>query len=591
MAGRALDERGSRSGWAGVAAAALIVVFAAQAHVSAGRKSAILHETLYTYAGYQYLTRGDYRINLDSPPLLKQLAALPLLPLDLDPAVGPHDRVNPFVDRFFYENRVPADVLLARARLPFLALGLLLGIVIFRWTRELYGPAAGILALWLTAFNPALLGQAGFANHDFGLTCFSVATLYAAWRLAIRPTLPRALVTGIVLGLALATKFSGLLLIPTVMLLVLADAVVRPGEATGVRAAGRRVAWLAVVLVVAALTVWADYGFRVGAIRLDLYLKMFERVAPDGIITRLIRRLPPSVTLPAPLYVDGAVVQMLHGWIGHINYLFGEVSYRGWWYYYLVTFLYRVPIPLFIVALVRVATWRRAGRMQAWAEVWVLAYAVLTVVLFSLSRTQLGERYVLVVYPLAFVFLGGLWQPGQRAAAGAPDDRTMEPATGPGVRVAVGAALLSYAAGAWLIFPDHLTYFNVLAGGPDAGYRKIIEGVDLGQDAATLQRFVASRGIEEMKVSCFGCPAAKHLGTAFRPVGCKPRPGWIAVSVRHRVMPRPFLPAGCFDWLADHEPVARLGHSIHVFDIPGKTIGGAMPAAPGSVFAVPEAGR
>ncbi len=568
-------ERSPR--WVVGAAGVLLAVFTAQVHCSVRQKSPILHEPLYTYAGYQYLTRGAYRINFDSPPLLKQVAALPLLSLGLDPMVDPDDNVQKRAHRFVHDNRRSVEDIVGRARAPFLFFGVLLGIVVFRWATELYGTAAGLLALWLYAFNPALIGQCGFANHDFGLACLSVVSLYACWRLAGRPTVMRAVGTGTVLGCALVTKFSALLLLPTLVVLGLADALVRAGVGKRLRAVARRAALLAVVMVMAALVVWADYGFMTGAIDVEAYRQVLERLAPGGVLTRLAAHLPPTVTLPASPYLEGALLQTFHGWIGHINYLFGEVSSKGWWYYYLVTFLFRVPIPVFVIGILRAATWRMTDRAHVWSEIWLLAYAVLTIVLFSMSRTQLGERYVLVVYPLLFVFLSGL-------AASASGDLGRSAVKGTGTeapvlafglrrsRVVLAACVVLclawYAGAAWRTYPDYLTYFNPIAGGPDAGYRKIVEGVDLGQDAAELQRFVAARGISEMKVSCFGCPPPGDLGPAFRPLPCGPTAGWEAVSVRHLVMPGPLLRRGCFSWLADRDPVARIGHSIHVFSIP-----------------------
>lgn len=538
--------------WIIAGAGALLLVFVLQVHGSVRHKSAILHEPLYTYAGYRYLTRGDYGFNHDSPPLLKQMAALPLLPLGLDVADTSGERRSVLVTRFLYENRVAAAALLARARAPFLVLGILLGLVLFRWASLLYGAPAGLLALWLYAFNPALLGQGGFANHDFGLACLSVASLYAGWRLTESPTLSRALASGVVLGLTLLTKFSALLLVPTLVVLGLADVLVRGTKAKPLRALSRRAVLLAVVLTVAAFVVWADYGFGVGTIRVDQYRKAFETIAPGGTVSRLVAYLPPTVVLPASVYVEGAVAQMIHGWIGHINYLLGEVSSKGWWYYYLLTFLYRVPIPLFVLAALRLATWRAGTRERAWAEVWLLSYALLTTVLFSMSRTQLGQRYVLVVYPLAFVFMAGLAD-------------TSSGRRGRVLRPIAAVCLLWYAAISLRTYPDYLTYFNPVGGGPDAGYRKIVEGVDLGQDAEGLRRFVADESISEIGVSCFGCPPPRYLGPEFKPLGCQPTAGWVAVSVRQLVMPQPFRRPGCFAWLADREPVARIGHSIHVF--------------------------
>jgi len=531
----------------------LVLAFVAQAYLSVRQKSAILHEPLYAYAGYQYLTRDAYRVNFDSPPLLKQLAALPLLGQGLDAVAGPEERAHALAITFLYENRLPVAQLLARLRAPFLLLGVVLGLVVFLWARALYGTAGGLLALWLHTFSVALLGEAGFANHDFGLTALTVLTLYAAWRLRARPSVRGALGVGVVLGLTLVTKFSALLLVPALVAFGLADAVVGDAAVSRGHAVVRRAGLLAVMLAVAALVVWADYGFAVGIVRVDLYRQLLERISPGSVTGRLAAWLPPTLPLPGSLYVEGSLLQMIHGLVGHINYFLGEVSYTGWRSYYLVTLLYRTPLPLMALFVLRLSTWRPGARWRD--EVWLLAYGALTFVLFSLSRTQLGQRYVLVIFPLIFVFLGGLAARGWSA---------MRPA----LRAAVAVCLAWYAVDSLHAYPDYLTYFNPLAGGPDAGYRKIIEGVDLGQDAAGLERFVAAADIREMRVSCFGCPPPRYLGAAFKPLGCQPTTGWLAVSVRHLVMPQPFLPKGCFDWLSAHEPVARIGHSIHVFELP-----------------------
>jgi Dolichyl-phosphate-mannose-protein mannosyltransferase len=544
--------------WTIATAAALIALFTLLTWTSVRGKSAILHEHLYAWAGYRHLVLGDYAVTLESPPLLKQLAALPLLALHPDVGPPPPPNKDVSVDRFFYENRVPADVMLARARLPFLVLGVLLGAIVFRWAADLYGAYGGLLAVFLYALDPALLGQAGFANHDFGLACFTVVALWTLWRACVRPTAARTVVAGIAFGLALVTKFTALLLVPTALGLGLVDAAVRGGARAAVL--GRRALQIGAVLAVAALVVWADYGFRVGPIHLDAFRLVMERIEPDGAVTRLLARAPDRLTLPAPEFIEGAAAQMIHGRIGHVNYLFGQVSSDGWWYYFLVTILWRTPLALLVLLALRLVTWhpggRPRGRERLLAEAWVLVYAVLTFLLFSLSRTQLGERYVLVVYPLLFVFLGGLV-----AADG--------PVRGP-VRGAVLGLLLGwYAGGTLALHPDYLTYFNAVGGGPDRGWRAMVEGVDLGQDARGLQEFVAAHDVPEMKVSCFGCPPPARLGPRFRPLPCGPTTGWLAVSVRHLVMPEPFLPHGCFDWLEGRPPVARIGHSIWVWNVPG----------------------
>jgi hypothetical protein len=154
---------------------------------------------------------------------------------------------------------------------------------------------------------------------------------------------------------------------------------------------------------------------------------------------------------------------------------------------------------------------------------------------------------VIVVYPLLFVALGALARARGAAAA------------------AVGVCLAAYVGTSLAAYPDYLVFFNRLGG--EAGWKKVVEGVDLGQDARGLRRFVEERRIPAIKVSCFGCQPLASLGPAFQPLGCGPTTGWVAVSVRQLVMPEPFFPRGCFDWLAERRPVARIGGSIHVYDL------------------------
>jgi 4-amino-4-deoxy-L-arabinose transferase-like glycosyltransferase len=470
--------------------------------------------------------------------------------LDLEPGIEANFlTINPAVDTFIYENRIPGDALIDRARLPFLVLPVLLGAVVFAWAAELHGPWGGLLALALTVFNPALLGQAGFANHDFGLATFSVTALWALWRLCRAPSLGWTVAAGVALGLALASKYTAAMLVPTMLLLGLADVFVRSDGTPRGPALARRAGHLGAVVLIAGLVVWADYGFRVGPLPIDRFRFFLSHINPDGIVAKIAARLPDRPVVPAPDFVNGVAVQMIHGDTGHVNYLLGRVSASGWWYYYLLTFLWRVPLALFALVGLWLAT-RGDRPADAWATTWLLLYGVFTVLLFSASPTQLGERYVLVVYPLLFVVLGGLARRCGRAAG------------------AVGLCLAAYVATSLAAYPDYLTYFNRLAGGPDAGFRKVVEGVDLGQDARGLQRFVEARGIAAIKLSCFGCAPLRSLGPAFQPLGCAPTTGWLAVSIRQLVMPEPFLPRGCFDWLATRPPAARIGHSIWVWNVP-----------------------
>src|SRR5262249_2331703 len=139
-----------------------------------------------------------------------------------------------------------------------------------------------------------------------------------------------------------------------------------------------------------------------------------DHIAPNGLVARVAAHLPDRPVVPAPDFVIGMAIQMIHGDVGHVNYLEGQVSMQGWWYYYLLTFLCRVPLALFALVALWLVTLRR-GAPDVWATAWLLVNVAVPVLLFSLSPTQLGERYVIVVYPLLFVALAGLVRIGAPA--------------------------------------------------------------------------------------------------------------------------------------------------------------------------------
>src|SRR3989449_11667732 len=91
------------------------------------------------------------RFGFEHPPLIRDLAALPLLSLNLRPAASffktdIRGRLSEAAweagDAFIYEQPEAPDRILFLARLPMVALALLLGLLLHRWTQTLWGPRA-----------------------------------------------------------------------------------------------------------------------------------------------------------------------------------------------------------------------------------------------------------------------------------------------------------------------------------------------------------------------------------------------------------------------------------------------------------------
>ncbi|MBI2582803.1 glycosyltransferase family 39 protein, partial [Candidatus Azambacteria bacterium] len=192
---------------------------------SAKGDSATMDEVAHIPAGYSYLTQKDMRLNPEHPPLLKDLAAIPLLfqninfPSDFkawkDDINGQWD----FGFQFLYRSGNDADNIIFWARIPFILLTLLLGYFIFKWGKELFGPGPALLALGLYTFSPTFLAHGRLVTTDVGASFgFFIRVYYFVKALRV-PSTKHIITAGIALGIALLIKFSTFLLVPLLVFL------------------------------------------------------------------------------------------------------------------------------------------------------------------------------------------------------------------------------------------------------------------------------------------------------------------------------------------------------------------------------------
>src|SRR5262245_48311841 len=226
MAGRmTIDSRH----WAVRAAQVLLVTLAFTIPVIIMRdKSVTSDETAHLPAGYSYLTTRVVKLNPMHPPLVKELAALPLLALDpivpVDPAtLAKQDFPLTYQWEFgkHFLGGQDADRLLFWGRVPAVLLSVGLAVLVMLWAQRLWGPIAGLVALALYVFDPTITAHAQLVTTDVGMAFFGTLFLYLLRRYLDRPSWTRLIVAGLALGLALGAKFSGVVLVPIAAFLVL----------------------------------------------------------------------------------------------------------------------------------------------------------------------------------------------------------------------------------------------------------------------------------------------------------------------------------------------------------------------------------
>ena len=649
-----------------IAAVAIVtfVVFVAGNIATTGPSN---DETVHLVAGYTYLATGDYRLNPEHPPLLKKLAALPLLSMSVWPAklMAPGDGTasypmlreawamsftKPIAHWVFAHHllfslrddalrRVAADPLhvpttvkyerrdflndtgamFRRARIAMMLPGVLLALVIFVWSRELWGWWAAAFSVLLFCCDPNFIAHTGLVTTDVGVSLLMTTALYFFWRTSRKFTWLDATAFAIAFALAQVAKFSAVLMIP--MLLILA--VHRR----------KQLAQTAIVIALAAVTtvlaIWATYGFRFTAavdpalavqeeteVRKHLIDSQFEttdreptghpwilstlqETAATKIVAQQFPNIAPPFSAVRPLmrdvklplsakiilffnryhllpegYLNGIASVQLSS-ISRNVYLRGDYGVHGFASYFFWTTLYKVPIPILVALAIGVVLAFR-GRTSALPYLaWpIVIYLMVAVV----SAVNIGHRHILPIFPLLYIACGAIapvWRrwPRKRLIA----------------TVAIAIVLLIVPLVVVLTIPlapmwgHHLSYMNELAGGPIYGYQRLVDSnLDWGQDLPELAQWLDEHRVTEpVYLLYFGTADPKYYGIRHtngllgyfaeeeHPFDPAKPPKYIAISA-NTYNGFLFAPDSRFVWsqyLNEHaREVGRAGYSIYIFE-------------------------
>ncbi len=475
----------------------LVVLQAVLALTTVHRESLTWDEGDHMFAAYMMWKTADYGLNPEHPPLVKLLAAVPILgeTLWVPPLQGREFKQEAYLDgrEWLAHNDGGSGRMVFRMRASAELLALGLSLMVFFAARAWFGDLAGLVALVLVVFDPSVLANSALVTTDIGVSLFFLATVFAFWRYAIHPTWSRLLVAGVVTGLLLATKHSGILVAPMLFLLI-------GYEISFARREDRRLVALrllrgvAVMTVVSVVVLWAFYGFRYGArpAGLQLSTSLAKYASPlkpfsQGVVMGVARLhlLPES-------YLMGLVdVKRMAEF--YPTFLFGKVLPHGRWYYFPAVILIKSTLGLLgllVLAVVAVVTRRLKGQREL---VYALVPPVAYLAIAMASGMNIGSRHLLPMYTFLFAVAGA----GVAALSRVNRGWTVACA------VLVGAHVVS----SMLVFPAQMAYANEAWGGPDNLHNLLSDAsVDWAQQLLQVKRWQDRHPNEECWFAYFAYP-------------------------------------------------------------------------------------
>ena len=431
--------------------------------------------------------------------------------------------------------------------LPYFIIGTL---VVFFWTKRIFGAGSGLIAAAVFTQLPTILAHSAVATTDMALAVTFCWSLYAFTRWMQEPTLRHSAEFGVATGLAICAKFSTFVFFPACALPVLMMYFV-----AGKKEWGRLFRQVWVAALCAFLVTWAIYRFshaplaQVSAMPDRAAVKLFG--SHSG-MTSAVYAITAHVPVPAPEIIDG--LRVLHNQVqeGVRSYFFGHTKQGGWWYFFFVAMALKTPFAILVLAAIGsiVAVRRYWQDRGNWEVAVPLISAAVIMIITTPANLDSGVRYVMPMFLFVSILAAAgvvtLWTSSSR-------QMVWRAAT----VLLCGWFVLSSA----LSHPDYLSYFNFLAG-KDPSRIIVVGDYDWGQDMTRLANYLHQHSIQHVSIAYDGfyVPASLDLPDTLK-LECRVVPsGWVAVEERRvRLYPE------CYPWIAQQQMVTRVGKTMRLY--------------------------
>jgi 4-amino-4-deoxy-L-arabinose transferase-like glycosyltransferase len=552
----------------------LFAAFAFQLWYHATRTSVTIDEPVHILAGHRYWQCGDFGINPEHPPLLKLLAAAPLISRTfVEPNWVCGSKITTQFEGeqagIFFLTRNSVDGIVIPARLAAASLSLLLAMLVYLATWEMFGRAEALTALALLAFEPNLIAHGSLVTTDMALSATAFGAVYALFRYRKNSNVFRFVTLGLAIGFMLAAKHSAVIFVPILFALFLADVLVfRTKENFSPERIFRLIATFAGCILVGFVLLWAFYGFRYYAlpnaaenmVSVGGYIRGTGRPETVNSLSAKIVMVISYIRIFPESYIFGLADIVATG--SRNAFIFNRNYATGQWFYFPVAFAVKSSAALLLLLPLGLLLpfFKREKRREM---MFLLVVPLLFFAVALTSGMNIGVRHILPVYPFFIV----------AAAVGAiAACRRFY-----FFRYVLIALLVFHTATAVRIAPNYLAFANDFWGGTNNAYNLLGDSnVEWGQNLKLVNEYLARENINDCWFAGF---ANGELNLVQQP--CRLLPGYLNwIGTEEIPEPTPTIIEGTIllsvSVLPSHgadeylpivqtKPIAQIGGSILVY--------------------------
>jgi hypothetical protein len=556
------------------AIAALLLVLLLALVWQAWWLSITVDEPSHLLSAYLYWHGRDRLYPRDMPPLIKIVGGWPTRFMHLP---VPDDLGKPGDTRLEWQE---ASDLIRRladrpeklnkfvffCRLPLTLFPLLTAVLLWRWARRLFSPAAGVIVAALWCFCPTAMGHGALFKNDHAAAFTYLLFWFSAWRFWRDPTWRAGALLAASAGLAALSKNSMLFLLAIAPVLMVGRSVMQRDLRS------RALGFAAVAVAVPWLLLNVAYGFEP------------HWVTPAELTEIASRpKAPPSwflasanvfrwVPIPEGLWI-GVVSLFASNAAAVPVYMLGQIYPEGHRLYFIAGTVLKMVVTTQLLFIGGLAMLIRRGFKRATARLtlpdllWI-GPGLLYFALASMSSLHLGVRLVLPAWAFFVLIAGVAVESLLRDARG----RAV-------VATAVGVLVVASAT----VFPNGLSYFNPFVGGSEQAIRYLADSnIDWAQSTRDVAAYARDRSVDKLRFAYFGFdvpqryfppgrveflvpPWNDRVTGAHR---LKPEPGWYAISAS--LLPGHFFLPEYREYYAEfraRKPVAVAGGSVFIYRV------------------------